>query len=39
MEKNNLVKLEPGTNSKLRILDLEPELLTRKGETKIGTVD
>ena len=39
MEKNNLVKLEPGTNSRFRILDLEPELPARKGETKSGTVD
>ena len=38
MEKIDLLKLEPGTNLRFRILDLEPELPTRKGETKSGTV-
>ena len=38
MEKIDLVKLEPGTNLRFRILDLEPELPIRKGETKSGTV-
>ena len=37
-EKNNLLKREPGTKARPKILDLEPELPTRKGETKNGTV-